>query len=610
MIDQDGLQLDAEAEEESFEKLYEESLKSIKVGSLVKGEVINIAQDYVFVDIGYKFEGRTSLREFADPSGNTTIAVGDAVDLVLERVEDREGFAILSKIRADQLKVWDDVIESADNGKILDGQITRKVKGGFHVEVGGLPAFLPSSHLDVRPVRSSDSFLGQTYRFRVLKYDRKRSNIIVSRRAVLEEERAEQRGETLANIREGAVVKGVVKNVTDYGAFIDLGGVDGLLHITDISWGKVTHPSAVLSPGDELDLMILRYDKEGGKISLGLKQTKADPWLTVVDKYPVGNRIVGKVVNIVDYGAFVEIEEGLEGLIHISELSWTKIRHPSQKVKVDDSVEVVVLGVEPDNRRISLGLKQLEENPWNSVEDRYPKGSRIRGVVKNITDFGVFVGIEEGIDGLVHISDLSWRKVKHPSELYKKDQEVEAIVLNVDKGNERFSLGIRQLESDPWSLVADAYKPGMVVSGRVTGMAEFGAFVELEDGVEGLVHISEINRGKKKGMDLEVGDLIETEILNVDLEDKKIGLSIRGRVEEEVPSEEEGQVDSCPVTAEVEQTEEVAIADEPDVVYPDDADTVQPDIEEPSSAEEAAPADEEGSTAEGESSGDKDESGD
>ncbi|MCK5307770.1 MAG: 30S ribosomal protein S1 [Zetaproteobacteria bacterium] len=593
MIDQEGLELNAEPEEESFEKLYEESLKSVKVGSLVKGRVINIAQDYVFVDIGYKFEGRTSLREFSDASGSTTIAIGDDVDLVLERVEDREGFAILSKIRADQLKVWDDIIESSDSGKILTGKITRKVKGGFHVEIGGLPAFLPSSHLDVRPVRSSDSFLGQTYRFRVLKYDRKRSNIIVSRRAVLEEERAEQREETLGRISEGAIVKGVVKNVTDYGAFIDLGGVDGLLHITDISWGKVTHPSAVLSPGDELDLMILRYDKEGGKISLGLKQTKPDPWLTVVEKYPVGSRIEGKVVNIVDYGAFVEIEEGLEGLIHISELSWTKVRHPSQKVKVGDTVEVVVLGVEPDNRRISLGLKQLEENPWNMVEEKYPKGSRIKGVVKNITDFGMFVGIEEGIDGLVHISDLSWRKVKHPSELYKKDQEVEAVVLNIDKGNERFSLGIRQLESDPWSLVADAYKPGMVVSGRVTGMAEFGAFVELEEGVEGLVHISEINRGKKKGMELEVGDLIETEILNVDLEEKKIGLSIRGKVqEEEAPVEEEGQEESCPVAGEADRTEEVVAAEEPDIV--------KADIEESSAADEATPAEDEGSTTAGE----------
>ncbi len=528
MINREGS--NTEVENESFEKLYEKSIRKIKVGEIVKGKVLNIIQGTVFIDIGYKSDGRISLDEFKDDEGTTTIAIGDEVDLVLERVVDRDGFAVLSKGKADQLKVWDDIEESFEKGKVLNGKITRRIKGGFYVDIGGINTFLPSSHLDIKPVKSPDEFVGTTSKFKVLKFDRNRSNVIISRRIILEEEREIQKKDTLERIKEGNIVTGTVKNITDYGAFIDLGGVDGLLHITDISWGKLTHPSAILKPGDNIDLMVLKYDKEEGKISLGLKQTKPDPWATVLEKYPVDRKVSGKVVNIVDYGAFVELEEGLEGLIHISEMSWTKIRHPSQKLKVGDRVEVVVLRVEPENRRISLGIKQLEANPWDVIEEKYPKGSKVKGIIKNVADFGLFIGIEEGIDGFVHVSDLSWKKVKHPSELFEKGQEVEAVVLNIDKANERFSLSLKQLEKDPWSEIEGKYKPGMIVTGKVTGMADFGAFVELEEGVEGLIHISELTRGIKKGMEIKTGSLIETEILNIDPEDKKIGLSIRGTV--------------------------------------------------------------------------------
>ncbi len=526
MIDAD--KVDTNMEENNFESLYEESFKKLKVGELVHGRVIDIMQDFVLVDIGCKSDGRVQLKEFINNDNKEpAISVGDEVDLVLERREDEEGFAALSKIKADLLKVWDDIVESYEHGKVLEGKITAKVKGGFYVDIRGVNAFLPGSHLDIRPVKSPDSLIGKPSGFRVLKYDRNKPNIIVSRRAVLEEEREALRKETLSNLEEGKVVRGTVKNITDYGAFIDLGGIDGLLHITDMSWGKVSHPSSMLKPGDVVDLKVLKYDKDEGKISLGLKQTKPDPWIDIKERYPVGSKAEGKVVNLVDYGAFVELEDGVEGLIHISEMSWLKIRHPSEKLKVGDSVEVAILDIDPDSRRISLSLKQLEQNPWDMIEERYPKGSRIRGVIKNITDFGVFIGVEEGVDGLAHVSDLSWKKIKHPSEIFRKGQEVDAVVLNIDKQHERFSLGIKQLKENPWENVEEHYKPGMQVRGKVTSIVDFGAFVELEEGVEGLVHISELQREEKKGDDLKDGTLLEVEILNIDPEEKKIGLGIK-----------------------------------------------------------------------------------
>jgi len=510
-----------------FAELFEGRIKELQEGDIIKGKIVQITQDSVMIDIGYKSEGQVPLREFLDKDGLPTVKAGDEVTVLIERREDEFGNISLSKAKADQFKVWDKVVESCEKNSSIDGVITQRIKGGFYVDIEGITAFLPGSQVDLKPVRNPDKLIGQKFAFRVLKYNRRKNNVIVSRRVILEEEREVLRAQTLATIEEGAVVDGVVKNVTDYGAFVDLGGIDGLVHLTDLSWGKVTHPSQVLKIGDEVKVMILKFNREENKISLGLKQTMEDPWLKAVDKYPVGTRTTGTVVNITDYGAFVELEPGLEGLVHISEMSWTKLKHPSQKVKAGDQAEVVVLDVDAANKRISLGMKQIEANPWDEAEAKYPKGSTIKGQIKNITDFGVFIGIEEGIDGLVHVSDLSWKKVKHPSELFKKGQEVEALVLNIDGANKRFSLSTKLLEKNPWQGVEDRYKPGMTLEGRITSVADFGAFVELEEGLEGLVHVSELSRGKKKGSDISPGDIVEVEVLNVDPEDNKIGLSIR-----------------------------------------------------------------------------------
>ena len=510
-----------------FEQMFDTKIKKFQEGDIVSGTVIDITGDTVTVDIGYKSEGIVSLKEFLDSKGKPTVSAGDEIKVLIEKREDSNGFVVLSKGRAEQLEFWDVIEESCESKAPVEGKVSQRIKGGFYVDIGGLTAFLPGSQVDLKPVRNPDALIGQSFEFRVLKYNRRKNNIIVSRRAILEEEREELKKVTLEKLEVGAVMEGVVKNITDYGAFVDLGGIDGLVHLTDLSWGKISHPTQVLKIGDTVSVRILNYDKEAGKISLGIKQTKADPWLAVAENYPVGSKAAGRVVNITDYGAFVELEEGLEGLVHISQMSWTKIRHPSQKLKVDDEVEVMVLDIDADNKRISLGLKQVEPNPWDGAEERYPRGSKIRGVVKNITDFGIFIGVEDGIDGLVHVSDLSWRKVKHPTEIFRKGEEVEAVVLNIDSDNRRFSLSTKLLEKNPWEGVEDRYKPGQIVEGTVTSIAEFGAFVLLEEGLEGLVHVSELNRGKKKGVDLEVGDCVEVEILNVDPKDNKIGLSIR-----------------------------------------------------------------------------------
>ena len=510
-----------------FAELFEGRLKELQEGDIIKGKIVQITQDSVMIDIGYKSEGQVPLREFLDKDGVPTVKVGDDVTVLIERREDEFGNISLSKAKADQFKVWDKVVESCEKGSTIEGTVTQRIKGGFYVDIEGITAFLPGSQVDLKPVRNPDKLIGQKFAFRVLKYNKRKDNVIVSRRVILEDEREVLRKQTLGTIEEGAIVDGLVKNVTDYGAFIDLGGIDGLVHLTDLSWGKVTHPSQVLKIGDSVKVMILKFNKEENKISLGLKQTMEDPWVKAIDKYPAGIRTKGVVVNITDYGAFVEFEPGLEGLVHISEMSWTKLKHPSQKVKAGDEVEVLVLDVDAANKRISLGMKQIEANPWEEAEKRYPKGSTIKGQIKNITDFGVFIGIEDGIDGLVHVSDLSWKKVKHPSELFKKGQEVEALVLNIDGANKRFSLSTKLLEKNPWQGVENRYKPGMTIEGRVTSVAEFGAFVELEEGLEGLVHISELSRGKKRGADISQGDIVEVEVLNVDPEDNKIGLSIR-----------------------------------------------------------------------------------
>ncbi len=551
----------SEPAETDFQELYEQSVKQLREGEVVTGTIVQLTKDSVVIDIGYKSEGQVSLREFLDSEGNCTVEVGDKVSVYLERCEDEHGYVVLSKQKADQMAVWVTIGEVAENDETIKGTLIRRVKGGFHVDLGGVIAFLPNSQVDIRPVKNPDSLIGVEYEFKILKFNRKKNNVIVSRRVILEKEREALRAETLEKISEGALVEGVVKNITDYGAFIDLGGIDGLLHLTDLSWGKVNHPSQLLKTGETITVKVLKYDAEEEKISLGLKQTMPDPWLSVEEKYPIGSKVEGKVVNLTDYGAFVELEEGLEGLVHISEMAWTKIRHPSQKLKVGDTVEVMVLDVDQEAKRISLGLKQVEPNPWDDLDKRYPVGSTVKGVVKNITDFGLFIGIEEGIDGLVHISDLTWKKVKHPSELYKKGQEVEASVLNIDKRAQRFSLSTKVLEKNPWDNVEERYKPGMIVEGRVTGVADFGAFVELEDGLEGLVHISEINRDKQKGEGVVEGDIVEVEVLNVDPEEKKVGLSIRKHIQN---SEAEAEVQKdAEEGAETSDTVEGQQQDEP-----------------------------------------------
>ncbi|MEK6758883.1 MAG: 30S ribosomal protein S1 [Deltaproteobacteria bacterium] len=510
-----------------FEALFESEIKELQEGDIIKGRVVEITPDSVMVDVGYKSEGQVPLKEFLGADGKPTVKVGDEITVLLEKREDDNGYIVLSKAKAEQVQIWDDIIKCAESNLPMEGIISQRIKGGFYVDIQGVIAFLPGSQVDLKPVRNPDKLIGQSFEFRILKYNRRKNNVIVSRRSLLEDEREAQKKITLEHIAEGAVMDGLIKNITDYGAFIDLGGIDGLVHLTDLSWGKITHPSQILKVGDRINVKILKYNKEDGKISLGLKQTTEDPWLSVKETYPVGTKTTGTVVNLTDYGAFVEIAPGLEGLVHISEMSWTKLKHPSQKVKVGDVVDVLILDIDSSSKRISLGMKQAEANPWDELGKRYPKGTKVSGQIKNITDFGVFIGVEDGIDGLVHVSDLSWKKIKHPSEIFKKGQEVEAVVLNVDSQNRRFSLSIKLLERNPWEGVHERYKPGMIVDGKVTSVAEFGAFIELEAGLEGLVHVSELGRGKKRGADIKVGDIVEVEILNVDPEDNKIGLSIR-----------------------------------------------------------------------------------
>jgi small subunit ribosomal protein S1 len=540
MTAEDKSQTQTNTFETEFEKLYERSVKELRAGQVIKGTVVEITDSSALVDIGYKSEGHISLNDLRDKEGNLTVKTGDEISVFLVTLENDNGNIVLSKSRADQIKVWEAMEKSYEEGKNVTGKIVQRVKGGFHVDIDGITAFLPNSQVDLRPVRNPEKLIGTHHEFRVLKYSKPKNNVVISRRVLLEADRDKLRQETLSKIEEGAIVEGTVKNITDYGAFIDLGGIDGLVHLTELSWGKVSHPSQILKTGDNIKVKVLNFNKEENKIFLGLKQTMPDPWQTSSEKYPVGSRITGRVVNVTDYGGFVEVEDGLEGLIHVSEMSWTKLRHPSQKLKVGDEVEVMVL-------------------PWEELDKRYPKGSRVKGVIKNMTDFGVFIGVEEGIDGLVHISDLSWKKVKHPSEIFKKGQEVEAVVLSVDKNAQRFSLSTKLIEKNPWESVGERYKPGMILEGTVTGIADFGAFVEIEEGLEGLVHISELNRGKKKGTEVGEGALVEVEVLNVDSEEKKIGLSIRGvKVSPEkvhVEEKEEEVTEAAPQTGPEEEKE-------------------------------------------------------
>ncbi|MBN1627429.1 MAG: 30S ribosomal protein S1 [Deltaproteobacteria bacterium] len=526
----DMKQGDDASEEDSFKSLYEQSLKTIQEGELVSGEIVMIGKEFVLVDIGYKSEGQIRINEFIDADGNLTAKVGDKIDVLLEKREDEDGRIILSKEKAAKIKIWDEIKRIYEEDGTIQGQIVSRLKGGMAVDIG-LQAFLPGSQIDLKPIKNFDSLIGTRHDFKILKYNKRRSNIVLSRRAILEKTRKSMRDSTLKNIEEGSVVEGTVKNITDYGLFIDLGGIDGLLHITDISWGRVGHPSELFQVGDQISVKILKFDTEKERVSLGLKQLKPDPWSDADNRYPINTKVSGKVVSLADYGAFIEIAEGIEGLIHVSEMSWTrKIRHPSQMLKVGDEVEAVVLNIDSANKRISLGLKQVEPNPWAVIGEKYPIGTTIEGRIKNITDFGIFIGIDEGIDGLVHISDISWTKrIKHPSEVYKKGQEVQAVVLNIDEANERFSLGIKQLTPDPWDEIPVKYKQGTRVTGTITNITDFGVFIELEEGIEGLIHVSELTK-EKGGNPLsrfKVEDVIQAKVINLSKDEKKIGLSIK-----------------------------------------------------------------------------------
>ncbi|ABQ25666.1 30S ribosomal protein S1 [Geotalea uraniireducens] len=524
---------DEEMEQEErgeFAELYQDSLRQPQSGEIVKGVVVQIEADCVLVDVGYKSEGCIRINEFIDETGELTVKIGDEVNVFFERGENIRGHMVLSKKKADSQVAWEAIAAAGGEGGVIEGKITGKVKGGLIVDVG-IEAFLPASQVDIRPGGNLDRFIGETCKFKVLKMNRKRGNIVLSRRVLLEEERDKARTTTLATLSEGDVVDGIVKNIADYGAFVDLGGVDGLLHVTDMSWGRLNHPSEAVKVGDTIKVKVLKYDREKGKISLGLKQTMADPWLNVETKYQIGERVQGRVVSLTDYGAFIALEEGVEGLVHISEMSWTKrVRHPSELLTVGDNVEALILGVDTSNRRISLGLKQTEVNPWTVIGERYPVGTKIEGQIKNITDFGVFIGIEDGIDGLVHVSDISWTKrIKHPGELYSKGQTVQAVVLNIDADNERLSLGIKQLTPDPWDEIPSKFKPGTRIKGKVTSITDFGVFMEIEEGIEGLVHISELSQEKLASTKdfAAVGDELDAVVLNVDTVEKKIALSIK-----------------------------------------------------------------------------------
>ena len=522
-----------EEEEESMESLmemYEESFKRFAEGEVVTGKIISVDKDYVLVDIGYKSEGQIRINEFRNEEGEIEANLDDSVEVMVEWWDDENEVVVLSKEKAAKVKVWEAIKVAYDADDKVEGVITSRVKGGFSVDIG-VQAFLPGSQADLRPIRNLDEMVGQTFEFKILKYNRKRSNIVLSRRVILEKERESKRAATLASIHEGKEVQGVVKNITEYGVFVDLGGVDGLLHITDISWGRVKHPSELFTIGDEITVKILNLDLEKERVSLGMKQLTEDPWSTAAERYPIDSKITGKIVSLTDYGAFVELEEGIEGLIHVSEMSWTrKVRHPSKIVSVGEEVEAVVLDIKPDNRRISLGMKQVAPNPWDVISEKYPIGTTIEGKIKNITDFGIFIGIDEGIDGLVHISDISWTKrIKHPSEVYKKGEVIQAIVLDIEKANERFSLGIKHLTEDPWKTVAQRYEVGKEITGTITNLTDFGIFVELEEGIEGLVHVSEISKEKIKtpvGM-YNVGDLITARVMNINSDERRIGLSIK-----------------------------------------------------------------------------------
>lgn len=521
---------DQQLDRAALAALYEETFKNLEEGTITEGRVVAVTKDKVVVDIGYKSEGMIPNDQFSTEELQN-IKVGDRLQVYIEECEDADGNLVLSKEKADKMKIWEELEKLFNDGKSIDGKIVARIKGGMMVDIG-VKAFLPGSQIDLHPVRDLDGLVGRTFPLKIIKINHRRGNVVVSRRVLLEETRDSKRKTTLSTLKEGQLIHGVVKNITDYGAFIDLGGIDGLLHITDMSWGRVGHPSEMFNIGDKVEVSVLKYDRETGRISLGLKQKSADPWTGVASKYAIGTRVRGRVVSLTDYGAFIELEPGVEGLVHVSVMSWThEVRHPSRVVSIGDQVEAAVLNVDQASRKISLGMKQTAPNPWDMVEGKYAIGTRIEGKVKSLTDFGAFVGLEEGIDGLIHISDMSWTKhIKHPSELFKKGQKVEAVVLRIDKEKERLSLGYKQLKSDPWDdEIPNRYAVGDVAVGKVSKVADFGIFVELDGGVEGLIHISEAGLDQQAKLEekFKLQDEVTAKIIKVDREERKIALSLR-----------------------------------------------------------------------------------
>lgn len=518
-----------ELDSEQLAELYHKSFKSFSEGEIIEGIVIKVSSNWILVDIGYKSDALVPLQEFRDSEGNITVKSGDKVNLLFEYVENMEGYLVLSKEKAEKMKVWDQIEKAYNENSVVTGRVIERIKGGLTVDIG-VKAFLPGSQVDVRPVRNLDTLRGKELEMKVIKLNKRRGNIVLSRKVVIEEENRRKREQLLASLTEGEIVKGIVKNITEYGAFIDLGGIDGLLHITDMSWGRVNHPSELFVIGDEVEVVVLKFDRDSNRVSLGYKQKAPDPWLKAEEKYPVGSRVRGKVVSLTDYGAFIELEEGIEGLIHISEMSWNKrIKHPSRIVSIGDTVEAVVLHIDQSLRRISLGLKQTEPNPWKMIEEKYSIGSVIKGRLRNLTDFGAFVEVEEGIDGLIHISDMSWTKrIKHPSEMLKKGDIVEAVILNIDAESQRLSLGLKQMTPNVWEEFFKKHRMGDVVKGKIVSITNFGAFVELTPGVEGLVHISELDKERLTDpkQKYKAGETLTLKIVKLDPQERKIGLSL------------------------------------------------------------------------------------
>src|SRR5437870_3887405 len=512
-------------------EVYQRKMSTFAEGDIVRGKVLKVTPGEVVVDIGYKSEGILPVSEVTDYKGNVTVKAGEDIDVFIERLESANGYIALSREKAERMLVWDRIEAAYKADQAINGRVVDRVRGGLSVDLGGVKAFRPGSLIDTKPIKNLDSLRGHEYKFKIVSFDKKRNNVVLSRRAILEVEQAAQKAETFGRLQEGQLTHGVVKNITDYGVFVDLGGVDGLLHITDISWGRVNHPSEYFNVADEIEVMVLKFDPAAERVSLGYKQKSPDPWSDVVVRYPLGTKVHGRVVSLTDYGAFVELEEGVEGLIHVSEMSWTKkVRNLSKMLSIGGEVDAVVTDVNVPNRRISLSLKALEQNPWDTIAERYPVGSVITGKVRNLTDFGAFVEVEEGIDGLIHISDMSWnRRLKHPNEVLKKGDTVQARVINVDGENQRLSLSIKEFLPNEWDNFAKAHSVGDEVVGTVAKITDFGLFIKVADGVEGLAHVSEIQRDSKQKLDkaFHIGEPVRARIIKIDWNDKKIGLSTR-----------------------------------------------------------------------------------